>query len=150
MSAHRKSKNASAAPASSPAERSVLRRSTCACSAASRDSSSRCSTQKGLVKYEPVALRCPETLSMYTSSACTRTLVSGPGGDVLLAAAGGFDGEVVGGDSETGLQQPLVDGAELTHRQRPEIHGADALGAVVKQQPRQRRAELVVGEAQIR
>ena len=50
MSAHRKSKNTSAAAASSPAPCSSLRCARCACSAGSRASSSRCSTQKDLVK----------------------------------------------------------------------------------------------------
>ena len=100
MSAHRKSKNPSAAPASSPAlVHAQSDGSICARSVGSRASSSRCSTQKGLVKYEPVALRWPDTPLQVHLVGMHMDVVASRSGDVLLvAAAGGLDGKVVGCD----------------------------------------------------
>ena len=52
------------------------------------------------------------------------------GRHVLIAFGGGFDGQVVGCDREAGLEQSLVDGAELAHRQGSEIDGSESVSAV--------------------
>ena len=81
-----------------------------------------------------------------------------PGGDchlfvgfrrhVLVLSLDALDREIVLGNRQAGLQQPLVDRSELPHRQRPEVHGAVAFVASVHQQGGERGCELVIGEAQ--
>ena len=77
--------------------------------------------------------------------------VDPPGGDGHGLAglgrpvlAGAFLGQVGLGGHHVRLKQPLVDGAELPHRQRPEIHRPDALGGVIDEQRLQGRLQLGV------
>ena len=56
------------------------------------------------------------------------------------------DRQILFGQRQLRLQQTLIDRAEGAHRQRPEIHRPDALGAVVDEHRRQRGRELGVGE----
>ena len=74
--------------------------------------------------------------------------VGARGRDVFGLALDPPHGQVALGYRQPRLQQALVDGAELAHRQRPEVHRTGALGALVDQQPGQRRGQLGVGEPQ--
>ena len=75
--------------------------------------------------------------------------VAARGRDVFGLALDLLHGEVALGHRQPRLQQALVDGAEFPHRQRPEVHRPLPLGAVVDQQPGQRRGQLGVGEPQL-
>ena len=76
--------------------------------------------------------------------------VTGPGPDVVAAASRHprvviIQGQVDLGEPETGLQQSLVDGAELPHAERPEVDGCElVVVAVVEHQVLQHRAHHVV------
>ena len=79
-----------------------------------------------------------------------------PGGDGHRLAglgwpvlAGAFLGQVRLSGHHVGLEQPLVDGAELSHRQRSEVHRPDALGGVVDEQRLQGRFQLGVADAEV-
>ena len=77
-------------------------------------------------------------------------LIADSSRNVLVRSLDLLHGQIVGCNGQLRLQQPLIDRAELSNGQRPEVHGSYAFGTYVNERGSQRRSELGISQPEPR